>query len=46
MSHVTDHIITALKAARENKAISQRELSAKAGVPANTTVLWLFAAAG
>jgi len=33
MSHVTDHIITALKAARENKAISQRELSAKAGVP-------------
>ncbi len=33
MSHVTDHIITALKAARETKAISQRELSAKAGVP-------------
>lgn len=33
MSHVTGHIISALKAARENKAISQRELSAKTGVP-------------
>lgn len=33
MSHAIDHIIAALKAAREQKAISQRELSAKAGVP-------------
>jgi transcriptional regulator with XRE-family HTH domain len=33
MTHVTDYIIDALKAARENKAISQRELSARSGVP-------------
>ncbi len=33
MAHVTDYIIDALKAARETKAISQRELSARSGVP-------------
>ncbi len=33
MAYATDHITAALKAAREKKAISQRELSAKAGVP-------------
>jgi transcriptional regulator with XRE-family HTH domain len=33
MNHATDHIIAALRAAREQKAISQRELSARSGVP-------------
>lgn len=33
MRHATDHITAALKAAREKKTISQRELSAKTGVP-------------
>lgn len=33
MSHATDHVIAALRAAREQKAISQRELSARSGVP-------------
>lgn len=33
MGHATDHVILALKAARETRAVSQRELSAKAGVP-------------
>ena len=33
MSYVTNHLIVALKAARERKAISQRELSARTGIP-------------
>jgi transcriptional regulator with XRE-family HTH domain len=33
MNHAVDHIIAALRAAREQKAISQRELSARSGVP-------------
>ncbi len=33
MAHVNDYIIDALKAARATKAISQRELSARSGVP-------------
>lgn len=33
MNYTLDHISTAIKAAREKKAISQRELSAMAGVP-------------
>ncbi len=33
MGHATDHVVSAFKAARERKAISQRDLSAKAGVP-------------
>jgi transcriptional regulator with XRE-family HTH domain len=33
MTHATDRIVSAFKAARERKAISQRELSTKAGVP-------------
>jgi predicted transcriptional regulator len=33
MNHATEHIASAFKAARERKAISQRELSARAGVP-------------
>jgi len=33
MNYTIDHISTAIKAAREKKAISQRELSAMAGVP-------------
>lgn len=33
MNHATGHIVAALKAAREQKAISQRELSARSGVP-------------
>jgi transcriptional regulator with XRE-family HTH domain len=33
MSYAADHIVSALRTAREKKGISQRELSAKAGVP-------------
>ena len=33
MTYAGDHIIAALKAAREERGLSQRELSAKAGVP-------------
>ena len=33
MSYAIEDIISALKAARENKGLSQRELSAKSGVP-------------
>jgi len=33
MRYAADHIVSALKTAREKKGISQRELSAKAGVP-------------
>jgi transcriptional regulator with XRE-family HTH domain len=33
MPYVTEHIIGALKAAREARGLSQRELSAKSGVP-------------
>jgi len=33
MNHAIDHIIAALRAARDQKAISQRELSARSGVP-------------
>jgi transcriptional regulator with XRE-family HTH domain len=33
MSYSTEHIVRALKSAREEKGFSQRELSAKAGVP-------------
>ncbi len=33
MAQVTDYIIETLKTARETKAISQRELSARSGVP-------------
>lgn len=33
MSYAADHIVSALKTARDKKGISQRELSAKAGVP-------------
>jgi transcriptional regulator with XRE-family HTH domain len=33
MIHATAHVASAFKAARERKAISQRELSARAGVP-------------
>jgi transcriptional regulator with XRE-family HTH domain len=33
MNYVGQHIITALKAAREKKELSQRALSAQAGVP-------------
>jgi len=33
MNYTIDHISTAIKAAREKKAISQRELSAMAGIP-------------
>lgn len=33
MNPATDHIIAALREAREKKAISQRELSARSGVP-------------
>lgn len=33
MNYATEHIASALKAARERKGISQRELSAKSGVP-------------
>lgn len=33
MAHAGEHIIAALKAAREEKGLSQRELSRKAGVP-------------
>ncbi len=33
MSYATEHIASTLKAARENKGLSQRELSAKSGVP-------------
>jgi transcriptional regulator with XRE-family HTH domain len=33
MSYSTGHIVGALKAARQDKGLSQRELSAKAGVP-------------
>lgn len=33
MGYAADHIVSALRTAREKKGISQRELSAKAGVP-------------
>ncbi len=33
MNHLIEHLVSALKAAREHKAISQRELSARTGVP-------------
>ena len=33
MSYATEHIARALKAARESKGLSQRQLSAKSGVP-------------
>ena len=33
MSYATEHIAGALKAARESKGLSQRQLSAKSGVP-------------
>ena len=33
MNYATEHIAGALKAAREAKGLSQRELSAKSGVP-------------
>ncbi len=33
MPYAGDHILAALKAARTNKALSQRELSKEAGVP-------------
>ena len=33
MSYATEHIASTLKAARESKGLSQRELSAKSGVP-------------
>ncbi len=33
MSYVTEHITRSLKEARENKGLSQRALSEKAGVP-------------
>ena len=33
MAYAGEHIIAALKAARQEKGLSQRELSAKAGVP-------------
>ncbi len=33
MNYSTEHIVRALKSARETKGISQRELSAKSGVP-------------
>jgi transcriptional regulator with XRE-family HTH domain len=33
MDYAADHIVSALRTAREKKGISQRELSAKAGVP-------------
>lgn len=33
MSYATKHIATTLRAARESKGLSQRELSAKSGVP-------------
>ena len=33
MSYATEHIASALRAARESKGLSQRELSAKSGVP-------------
>ena len=33
MSYATEHIAESLKAARERKGLSQRALSAKAGVP-------------
>jgi transcriptional regulator with XRE-family HTH domain len=33
MTYSTEHIVGALKAARQQKGLSQRELSAKAGVP-------------
>jgi transcriptional regulator with XRE-family HTH domain len=33
MAYATDQVFSALKSARENQAISQRELSAKTGIP-------------
>ena len=33
MSYATEHIANILRAARESKGLSQRELSAKSGVP-------------
>jgi len=33
MTYATEHIVSALKTARETKRLSQRELSAKSGVP-------------
>jgi len=33
MSYATEHIVSTLKAAREGKGLSQRELGAKSGMP-------------
>ena len=39
MTYSLEHIVGALKAAREEKGLSQRELSARAGVPDRKSVV-------